>query len=361
MSTTPAGRSGVAATRRRATTKRRRKALPWTRLSDEELLNLRFCDLKLKIEDSPLRRQIARLYVELEKRDISVRPHVWLSEDWFSPDGVPGIAVPFFLAHPRLEQLERRIMHEAEGGNSRWFMRILRHEAGHALDNAYRLRRRKRWREIFGPASLQYPAHYKARPGSRRYVHHLGEWYAQAHPTEDFAETFAVWLKPKSDWRKSYADWPAFNKLNAVDELMTSVRGQRPPVRNRIRIEPIDENTRTLAQHYRRKLAHNRQYRLGLADELLRRIFAPEPLRKGAMRAASLLRSQKTSLTIAVARDLALERYNVQQILRMLTERCETLQLYVRGSRRDAVAHSRWMLERLASLYSQGETPLLPL
>ena len=86
-------------------------------------------------------------------------------------------------------------------------MRILRHEAGHALDNAYRLRRRRRWREVFGPASLPYPARYRARPGSRRYVHHLGEWYAQAHPTEDFAETFAVWLTPQV--RLAHAATPA--------------------------------------------------------------------------------------------------------------------------------------------------------
>lgn len=359
MSTTLAARSGAAL--RRTSAKRRRKALPWTRLSDEELLKLRFCDLKLSIDRPTLQRQIGRLYKELENRGIHFRPHLWLSEEWFSPDGVPGIAVPFYLAHPRLEKLERRIMREAEGGNSRWCMRILRHEAGHALDNAYRLRRRKRWREVFGPASLQYPAHYKARPGSRRYVHHLGEWYAQAHPTEDFAETFAVWLKPNSSWRRSYATWPAFNKLSVVEELMTSVRGQRPPVRNRLRIEPIQENTRTLAQHYRRKLAHNRQYRLGLADELLRRIFSPERLRKGAARASTLLRAQEKQLTNAVARDLAMEPYSVNQILRMLIERCEALKLYVRGSRRDAVGYSRWMLERLASLYSQGETPQLPL
>ena len=359
MSPTPAARRGAA--QRRTSAKRRRKALPWTRLSDEELLKLRFCDLKLSIDRPTLQRQIGRLYKELENRGIQFRPHLWLSEEWFSPDGVPGIAVPFYLAHPRLEKLERRIMREAEGGNSRWCMRILRHEAGHALDNAYRLRRRKRWREVFGPASLQYPAHYKARPGSRRYVHHLGEWYAQAHPTEDFAETFAVWLKPNSSWRRSYATWPAFNKLSVVEELMTSVQGQRPPVRNRLRIEPIQENTRTLAQHYRRKLAHNRQYRLGLADELLRRIFSPERLRKGAARASALLRAQEKQLTNAVARDLAMEPYSVNQILRMLIERCEALKLYVRGSRRDAVGYSRWMLERLASLYSQGETPQLPL
>ena len=359
MSTTPAARSGAAL--RRTSAKRRRKALPWTRLSDEEILKLRFCDLKLSIDRPSLRRRVVRLYKELGNRGIHFRPHVWLSEEWFSPDGVPGIAIPFYLAHPRLEKLERRIMREAEGGNSRLCMRILRHEAGHALDNAYRLRRRKRWREVFGPASLQYPAHYKARPGSRRYVHHLGDWYAQAHPCEDFAETFAVWLKPNSSWRKSYADWPAINKLSVVEELMTSVQGQRPPVRNRLRIEPIQENTRTLAQHYRRKLAHNRQYRLGLADELLRRIFSPERLRKTAVRASALLRAKEKQLTSAVARDLAMEPYSVNQILRMLIERCEALKLYVRGNRRDAVGYSRWMLERLASLYSQGETPQLPL
>ena len=152
---------------------------------------------------------------------------MWLSEEWFSPDGVPGIAVPFYLAHPRLERLERRMMRNVEGGSAESAMRILRHEAGHAIDTAYRLRRRKRWREIFGPASLPYPDTYRARPGSRRYVQHLGEWYAQAHPCEDFAETFAVWLKPNSSWRRTYAQWPAFHKLEFVDELLEDVRGTR--------------------------------------------------------------------------------------------------------------------------------------
>jgi len=353
------------AARHRASARRPSRAarrwLPWTRLPDEELLSLRFCDLKLSIERSSLHRRITRLYRELDGRGIRLKPHVWLSEEWFSPDGVPGIAVPFYLAHPRLERLERRIMREVEGGNSRWFMRILRHEAGHALDNAYRLRRRKQWREVFGPASLEYPHRYKARPGSRRYVHHLGEWYAQAHPTEDFAETFAVWLKPNSDWRRSYAQWPALHKLRAVEELVSSVRGVRAPVRNQTRIEPLEENTRTLAQHYRRKLARNRQYRRGLTDELLQKAFSAERPRRGAGRAAALLRAHKNSVIGSVARELGIERYSVYQILRMLIERCETLRLYVRGSQRDAIQHSRWMLERIARLYTQGETPHLPL
>jgi hypothetical protein len=356
-----AARSRAASDRRSPRAGKRRNALPWTRLSDEELLSLRFCDLKLSIERSQLKRRVSRLYSELEGRGIRVRPHVWLSEEWFSPDGVPGIAVPFYLAHPRLEKLERHIMREVEGGNTRWFMRILRHEAGHAIDNAYRLRRRKRWREVFGPASLQYPDRYRARPASRRYVHHLGQWYAQAHPTEDFAETFAVWLKPNSDWRRSYADWPAFHKLSAVEDLISSVRGQQAPVRNKTRIEPIDLNTRTLAEHYRRRLARNHQIRRGLTDELLNRIFSTQRLRRGAMRAATLLRAQQNPIVNAVARELGMERYSVHQILRMLIERSESLQLFVRSNRRDAIRHSRWMLERLTRLYSQSETPHLTL
>jgi hypothetical protein len=331
------------------------------RLSDEELLRLRFCDLKLSIERSPLARHVRRLYADLERRGLRTRPHVWLSEEWFSPDGVPGIAAPFYLAHPRLGQLERRIMGEAEGGNSRLLMRILRHEAGHALDNAYRLRRRRRWRDVFGPASLPYPARYRARAGSRRYVHHLGEWYAQAHPTEDFAETFAVWLTPQSGWRKSYADWPALHKLKAVDELIASVRDRPQPVRNQTRIEPIDHNRRTLAQHYRRKLARNRLIRRGLADELLQRAFTPERPRRHALRATALLRGNARRLSVAVARALGIECYSVRQVLRMLIERSDRLGLYVRGNRRDALSYSRWMLERLTGLYAQGETPHLPL
>ncbi len=329
-------------------------------MSDEQLLGLRFCDLKLKIERSPVAKRVRRLYRELDKRQIGFRPHVWLSEEWFSPDGVPGIAVPFYLAHPRLERLERRMMRNVEGGSAESAMRILRHEAGHAIDTAYRLRRRKRWREIFGPASLPYPDTYRARPGSRRYVQHLGEWYAQAHPCEDFAETFAVWLKPNSSWRRTYAQWPAFHKLEFVDELLENVRGTRPPVRNREVVEPLRENTHTLADHYRRKLRRYSMYRRTVTDHLLERVFTAERLRR-APRASTFLRAHSLHLVNATMRELHAERYSVEQILRIVVERAEKLRLWVRGSRRDALRHARWMLVYLTRLYAQGESPRLSL
>ena len=66
-------------------------------------------------------------------------PHAWLSDEWFSPDNTPGIAIPFYLAHPRLMRLERRQILEVEGGTASECLRILRHETGHVVQHAYRL------------------------------------------------------------------------------------------------------------------------------------------------------------------------------------------------------------------------------
>src|ERR1700691_5772201 len=150
--------------------RRPRRRYVWENLADDQLLSLRFCDLKLAIDGTDLEQAIERLYGELATRGIRFRPHCWLAQEWFSPDGIPGIAVPFYLAHQRLARIERRFMREVEGGNRNWLMRILRHEAGHAIDSAYRVRRRRGWREVFGPASLPYPDTYRPRPGSRRVV-----------------------------------------------------------------------------------------------------------------------------------------------------------------------------------------------
>jgi hypothetical protein len=331
----------------------RARRLPWTRLSDEQLLGLRMCDLRLDLQRSPLKRHVDRLYSELGERGIRFRPHVWLSEEWFSPDGVPGIAVPFYLAHPRLMRLERKMTREVEGGNVNWFMRILRHEAGHAIDSAYRLRRRAHWRSLFGPASRPYRARYRARPASRHHVQHLGEWYAQSHPTEDFAETFAVWLTPRSGWQRRYAAWPALRKLRFVQRFAGEVAVDRPLVRSRAHVEPLKDNQRTLAQYYQGKLARERSRRGLLADRLLRRVFHGEPGRR-PLSAASLLRAHKARLRSAIIRDASVDRYVAHQVLRIAIDRSARLQLYVRGRQRDALRASRTMLRSLARLYMRS-------
>src|SRR5687768_15679817 len=132
-------------------------APPWKRLPEEKLLDVRMCDLGVRIEGSSLEKRIAQLYDELGDRGIVFRPHFWLSDDWFTPDGVPGIAIPFYLAHPRLARLEESQLFEVEGGTPSWCMRILRHEAGHAIDNAYDLRQRPDRQRLFGSSALPYP------------------------------------------------------------------------------------------------------------------------------------------------------------------------------------------------------------
>lgn len=334
----------------------------WSRLSDEQLLKLRFCDLGLGPPRRPvLRRAVRRLYAELEQRGIGLRPHVWLADEWFSPDGIPGIAIPFYLAHPRLERLERRMTREVEGGTPESLLRILRHEAGHCVDTAWRLRRRRRFREAFGPASTRYPVAYHARPGSRRYVHHLGAWYAQAHPTEDFAETFAVWLRPGGRWRSTYAGWPARAKLDLVDEWMAEVRDSVPRVRSRAHVEPIDTCRRTLAEHYRRKLAQRATRRPWRLDTLLRRTFCVEPPRRRSTRAATLLRAERVRLVAALMRDPGLDRYSARQILSMAIERCDALGLHVRGGRRAALREARDLLTAQARRFLRARSPLLSL
>jgi hypothetical protein len=335
----------------------RRQRHAWESLSADQLLSLRFCDLKLIIAGTELQRAIDRLYRELALRGIRFRPHCWLAEEWFSPDGIPGIAVPFYLAHPRLMSIERRYMREVEGGNRNWLMRILRHEAGHAIDSAYRLRRQRRWREVFGPASLPYPDTYRPRPGSRRFVQHLGAWYAQAHPTEDFAETFAVWLKPRSAWRREYLGWPAYAKLEFIDQLAGDIGSVKPAVTDRSTVEDIGEQTRTLREHYEQKHARYRMPRRSGADELLLKVFTAAPRTRAAPKAASLLRDLRQPLRQQIVRSGAFSEYLVHQVLRLMIERCECLNLYVRGPRRELKAHLIWMIARLAESHEERQLP----
>jgi hypothetical protein len=330
-------------------------------LSDDQLLNLRFCDLKLRIRGTELARAIERLYRELSMRGIRFRPHCWLSQEWFSPDGIPGIAIPFYLAHKRLISLERRFMREVEGGNRNWLMRILRHEAGHAIDTAYRLRRLKSWRAAFGPASLPYPDTYRPRPGSRRFVQHLGAWYAQAHPTEDFAETFAVWLKPNSPWRREYVGWPAYAKLLYIDQLAEDIGALKPAIADRSTIEDVTHETGTLREHYEQKLARYRLPRRSGADELLLKVFATAPRNRAAPKAASVLRELRAPLRQQIQRSGAFSEYLVHQVLRLMIARCEALNLYVRGSRRELRAELLWVVARLAESYEERKLPRVAL
>ena len=269
-----------------------------------------------------------KLQEDFERRGIQrFRPHCWLSSEWFSPDGTPGIAIPFYLAHPRLMKLERSQMLTVEGGTPRQCMQILRHEAGHAICNAYRLHRRKAFRETFGPATLKYPDSYKPNPASRKYVTHLPAWYAQAHPAEDFAETFAVWLTPGSKWRKNYAGWPALKKLDLVDQWMKEIGDAVPPVRTKSKIEPLRSKKTTLAEHYRKKRWFYADTFPDFYDRDLRKLFSADPRHRNRPTAASFLRRNRPAIREQVAKWTGTHAYTIDQVLRDMIDRCKELKL----------------------------------
>lgn len=295
--------------------------------SDADLLDMRMCDLGLSITGTFIEERIEQLYDELGERGISFRPHCWLSDEWFSPDGVPGIAIPFYLAHPRLMRLERKQILDVEGGTHEWFMKILRHEAGHAIDTAYRLRRRKSYRETFGRVSAPYPNYYRPKPYSRNYVQHLDMWYAQSHPVEDFAESFAVWLRPRSRWRTQYKGWPALKKLEYVCETMADLVDCKPLVVSRAHVDPLRTVRKTLRVHYEKKRAHYGLEHPNLYDRDLRRLFSDRPEHSKNMTAAAFIRRTRTELRKTVSKWTGEYQYTIDQVLSEMLERCREMRL----------------------------------
>jgi len=306
--------------------KRQKIGDDWPEFGDEQLLDVRLADLPVHIEGT-LAERIAQLREELADRGLRLPIHFYLGEEWFTPDGATSIAIPFYLAHPRLEKLEESQMFEVEGGEHEWAMRILRHEAGHALDNAFRLRLKRQRRDIFGNPSTPYPEFYTPRPHSKSFVLHLDSWYAQSHPDEDFAETFAVWLTPNSEWRVRYAGWPALKKLEYMDSLMKSLRGKDPRLDNAVEIDSLPKQRMTLRQHYRTKRKHYGVDYPNFYDRDLRRIFSDAPEFAGNLTAAQFIARFRRPVRRIVANWTGIFQYTIDQVLEDMVARCRELRL----------------------------------
>lgn len=306
-----------------------RPAVPpnWADLPDEELLNLHIADLPIQIEGSVVEGRIKELMRELDGSALTVPVHFYLSDEWFTPDGHVSMAVPFYLAHPRLERLERAQVLEVEGGDYEWCMRILRHEAGHVIDNAYKLRLRRQRRQLFGPSSEQYPEFYDPKPYSKAFVQHIAPWYAQSHPDEDFAETFAVWLTPGSDWKRRYAGWPALKKLEYMASLMKTLRGKKPLVTDASEIDPLRRIRRTLRQHYKRKRRHHGIEHPKFYDRELRKLFSDAPEFAKNMTAWQFIGRQRRELRRLVADWTGIYQYTVDRVIEDMMARARELKL----------------------------------
>ncbi len=298
----------------------------WASLPEDQLLDLRMADLPLAIEGT-LAERITQLRDELAARDLRFPLHFYLSDEWFTPDGATAIAVPFYLAHPRLEKLEEAQMLEVEGGEHEWCMRILRHEAGHAIDNAFRLRLRRQRRFVFGLPSKPYPEFYTPKPYSKSYVLHLDAWYAQSHPDEDFAETFALWLTPNSEWQQRYAGWPAAKKLEYMEALMRSLRRKDARVNNPDEVDPLSHLRKTLRQHYRTKRRHYGVDYPNFYDRDLRRLFSDAPEYSDNITAAQFISRNRRPVRRLVAEWTGIYQYTIDQVLEDMMSRSRELKL----------------------------------
>ena len=298
----------------------------WVSFNDEQLLGVRMCDLKLSLAGTEIEQRIAKVNGELEARGL-VPPRYYLSDEWFTPDGVPAVAVPFYLAHPRLAKLELAQMLEVEGGDEKTSMKILRHEAGHAIDNAYLLRRKPTRRRLFGTPATPYPEYYTPKPYSKSFVQHLDHWYAQSHPDEDFAETFAVWLDPQSNWSIRYAGWPAHRKLEYLDRLMRATARHRPLVRTKRLVDPVERLRKTLGEHYRRKREHYGLDHPDFYESDLRNLFSDSPEYAKNLSAARFLQRIRKEVRSTVASFTDSYQYTIEQLIQKIIQRCRDLNL----------------------------------
>ena len=294
------------------------------------LLARQISDLGLAIPGTRVERMVDQLYQEIDAKGLKFHPPVYLSDQWGCPDGTPLIGVPFYLADPRLERIEDDFAEGIESDAES--MRFMRHEAGHAFNYAYRLYDRPDWRQTFGPYSRPYRDRYTADPFSHNYVRHILGWYAQKHPDEDFAESFAVWLTPDLDWRKAYQGWPALAKLQYIDRVLREVADESPdiPVPTDDDL-PVNAMRYSLADHYR-----SLDDKIPIADSTifdgdLRNIFATKNEAPEGESAADFLRSHRREIVGRIAYWTGESPSSVRQLVDHLRGRADALDLSVRG------------------------------
>jgi hypothetical protein len=295
-------------------------------------------DLGLKIEGTRLEPVLAEFEVEREKLGLRVKPRYYLSTDWGVVTDTVAIAIPFYLARPELSELHAQRMGMIEGEGRRALLGYLRHEFGHVVNYAYKLYDEGEWVRLFGPITKPYLEEYHPAPFSRRFVRHLPGWYAQKHPDEDWAETFAVWMTPGLDWRDEYEELStALAKLEWCDRTLATLREREPLVTATETEEPVESITLSVDELYKRTAPPAEAPR-GL-DGALRAIFddlaADDASDRATWRPASeLMREVERPLVACVFRWTGHFPERTRALLRRLASRCEALGLSYPRTRR---------------------------
>jgi len=301
----------------------------WTEYDDDRLLDKRIFELGLKIEGTEIEGYINDVYKELTCNGLNFLPQCYLADEWLCPDEEPIVGIPFYLAHPRLKKLEKKMILEVEGGTKEEFLKLLRHEIGHAYNYAYRLYKKRKWKEIFGSFDEEYPETYIPRPYSKKYVRHIENCYAQYHPDEDFAETFAVWLTPESNWREHYKGWKgALRKLEYVDELMSNIKGKKPLYTSSKRYWSAEKSKQKLGFYYKKKRREYAEDLPGFFDPDLKKIFCLEDSKEGVEKADRFIRRYRKKLIKSIGKWTGKNNYVISRVVRELIDAASDLNLY---------------------------------
>jgi hypothetical protein len=299
---------------------------PTTADQGRPLLETRICDLGLTIEGSSLEKLVKQLYQELtQKKILKFRPACYLTDEWGCPSGEPVIGIPFYLARPDVAEVEKQ---NNDLESDRETMMYLRHEAGHAFNYAYKLHRTPEWKQLFGPYRRPYRENYRPKLFSKDYVRYLPGWYAQKHPDEDFAETFAVWMTPRSGWRKKYRGWGAMAKLQYMERIARQL-GNADPLRKRGTPDiTASEMEMTVGEFYRNSTDPVPMFDV-TQDGDLAAIFSASRKSKSAQPAEVFLREHRKTIVDHIARWTALQRPAVKKLMESVEKRSAELRLMI--------------------------------
>jgi len=326
-----------------------------------QVLTVPIRELGLRLEESPVAEYVHRLYEELEAAGLhDFRPRCYLSDEWGCPSGEPVIGIPFYLGDPRVRHIEDAV-NDIEG--EREIMMYLRHEAGHAFNYAYELYRTDEWHTLFGSFRRAYRDDYPFVPFSRDFVRHIPGWYAQKHPDEDFAETFAVWLDPDSRWRSRYASWGAMRKLLYVDRIARELGDVTPAHPAGETDVTVDEMEQTVEQFYRDVHADESRMIAGLAlDTDLADIFVDPARRREEPEygpASVLLAEHRRDIIDKVNEWTGVRRTLVRALVSAAEDRVRELGLLSRRDRsRSEMIELTVYITALSMTFLTGQRPL---
>ena len=323
---------------------------------DINLLGKRICDLGLKIQGSPLEAPVERVQREFAMTGLArLKPVFYLSDEWGVNFDTIAVGIPFYLADERLRFLYASRGGLVEGIDAEDILRYLRHELGHVVNYAYRLYDTEEWQALFGVMALEYPEEFSVVPFHSKYVRHLPGQYAQIDSDEDWAETFAVWLTPRLDWRQLYRDAPMIlGKLEYCERTIASLGERDPLVTDAELDQDVSEITDTVEDFFNEEVSVVELP--GSVDGDLRILLGPHSHASDSARelAAPFMHQHRYHLAASVYRWTGIYPERIQPVLDYLERRAATLELtYLSVEREEVLADLACFVTTLAMNYVQ--------